>query len=323
MTVSIVIPTLNGSEYLPVLLNQIKGQKTSHNIELSIIDSGSNDNTIQIIKNFSNDFKIILTQIPKSQFNHGLTRNEAIKQSSGEYVVLLTQDAIPLNEYWLENLVSPLESDPQAAGVFGRHLPREDCNLIEKRDLIQFFNGFGNYNVCYQLNTENIHEEFEKNKHLLAFFSSNNACIRRKVWEKIPYKKVEILGEDQLWAKDILLAGYKKIYTPHAIVIHSHNYSPINALRRWVDDFRFYKQMHDYHRKTSFLFTLIFAIKIARENTNYLKNNYNVESYKKWKKYATQIAFSRVFAEYIAAKWEKLPKSLKLYLSMNERQHQT
>ena len=130
MTVSIIIPTLNGSEFLPTLFNKIKEQKTSHDIELSIIDSGSNDDTIQIIKNFSNDLKIILTQIPKSQFNHGLTRNKAIAQSNGEYIVLLTQDTIPLNEFWLENLIVPLESDTQVAGVFGRHLPREDCNPI-------------------------------------------------------------------------------------------------------------------------------------------------------------------------------------------------
>jgi GT2 family glycosyltransferase len=321
MTVSIIIPTLNGSEYLPILLNQIKCQKTTHDIELSIIDSGSNDDTIKIIKSFSDDFKIILTEIPKSQFNHGITRNQAIIQSSGEYLILLTQDSIPLNEYWLENLITPLESDPQVAGVFGRHLPRNNCNPIEKNDLIQFFNGLGNHNVCYQLKNKNKHEEFEKEKHLLAFFSSNNACIRRTIWEKFPYQKVLILGEDQLWAKDILLAGYKKIYTPHAIVVHSHNYSPLNALRRWVDDFRFYKQMHNYSRKTSFLFTLVSAFNLASNNRNYLKNNYDEKTYRKWKKYATRIAFSRIFAEYIATKWEKLPKYIKLYLSMNERQN--
>jgi len=324
MTISIIIPTLNGDKHLSALFDKIKEQKTSHDIELSIIDSGSKDNTIQIIKKYSKIFKIIFKQIPQSKFNHGLTRNEAIEQSSGEYIVLLTQDALPLNEYWLENLVKPLEDDSQIAGVFGRHLPREDCNPIERRDLVNFFNGFGKKTSVYKLKTKDPIDEYETNKQQLAFFSSNNACIRRSVWKKIPYKKVEILGEDQMWGRDIILAGYKKVYSPHAIVIHSHNYPPLKAFQRWVDDFRFYKQIHNYTGKTSLWKTFLFGCKIAKDNCNYLKNNIEYKhDYKKFKNYSIRIAFSRVFAEYFAGKWEKIPNFLKPYMSMSEKSKRT
>jgi len=325
MIISIVIPTLNGAEHLPALFDKIKVQKTSHDIELSIIDSGSKDETIQIIKNYSKIFKIIFKQIPQSKFNHGLTRNEAIEQSSGEYIVLLTQDSLPLNEYWLENLVSPLENDPEVAGVFGRHIPRENCNPIERRDLMTFFNGFGNKTTTYKLkNNDDPLAEYEKSKHQLAFFSSNNACIRRRVWEKIPYRKVEILGEDQMWARDIILAGHKKVYSPHAIIIHSHNYPPLKAFQRWVDDFRFYKQIHNYTGKSSFWKTFLYGCKLSRDNCNYLKNNFEYKhQYKKWKNYSIRIAFSRVFAEYIAGKWKRIPNFLKPYMSMNEKIRRT
>lgn len=318
--VSIIIPTLNSASLISEIFHKIKEQKTSHDIELSIIDSGSTDDTLKIIQSFSNELKIIITKIPNKEFNHGTARNLAIKQSHGNFLALLTHDSIPLNEFWLENLVKPFD-DPQVAGVFGRHLPRDDCNPIERRDLIEFFNGFGNEDITYQLkDKKNPLQEYEKNKHILGFFSSNNACLRRTVWEKIPYKKVEILGEDQLWARDILLAGYKKVYTPNAIVIHSHNYSPFKAFQRWVDDYRFYKQFHNYNEYSSFWKTLATACKLSKDNCNYIKNNETKYAIKKWKNYGRWIAFSRVFAEYVAGKWEKIPNVFKPYLSMNEKQ---
>lgn len=329
-TISIVIPTFNGAEYLPILFNKIKEQKTAHNIELSIIDSGSQDDTVQIIKNFSKDFKIIFKQIPIHQFNHGLTRNDAIEQSSGEYIALLTQDAIPLNEYWLDNLVSPLENDPKVAGVFGRHIPRDDCNPTERKNLMEFFNGFGYKNTEYALTQNsgsgnpldylvNMKKDYDTNKYILAFFSDNNACIRRSVWKKIPYRNVSVLGEDQLWARDILFAGYKKVYCPHAIVIHSHNYSPMKSFQRWVDDLRFAKELHNYTISLPFWKIILFCFRNARNNIDQLKIIATPDEQKIWKWYVAKISFARVLSEYVAKRWDVIPSFLKPYLSMDEK----
>lgn len=317
--VSIIIPTLNGSSTINKLLQMIKNQKTSFEIEVIIIDSGSTDGTLEQILSFSKNLKIISIKIPKKEFNHGLTRNLAIKQSHGKFIILLTQDAIPLNEYWLDNLVNPLLEDQKIAGVFGRHIPYPDCNPFEKRDLLNLFHGFGNKVVSHFIyDKDNPEKVFENNKHQLAFFSSNNACIRRSVWNYIPYRKTSILGEDQMWAKDILLAGYKKAYSPHAIVYHSHNYSPMAAFRRWIDDYRFYTEFHGNLTANTFLKTLFIGFKLALDNCNYLKNNADTKHSKRWKNYGIAIAFSRIFAEYFAINWHRIPSFLRRYFSQNE-----
>jgi len=329
-SVSIVIPTLNGASTIPQLLQMIKCQKTTHKIEISIIDSGSTDDTLKILENYSSDLKIILSNVSQKEFNHGTSRNEAISKSNGEFIALLTQDAIPFNEYWLENLVRPLLEDDIVAGVFGRHLPRSDCNPIERKNLNEFFRGFGYKNVSYQLQPKftrdapmdylvALKKEYDKRKHLLAFFSDNNGCIRRTVWEKIPYRCVLILGEDQIWARDILFAGYKKVYTPHAIVIHSHNYSPIKSFQRWVDDMRFLRELHNYSTQLPLWKTLLFCLKMAKNNFDYVRSISDPKQKQKWKWYSIKIAYSRILAEYVAKIWDKIPNFMKPYLSVNER----
>ena len=45
-------------------------------------------------------------------------------------------------------------------------------------------------------------------------------------------------AEDQLLARDMLAAGYAKVYRPDAAVIHSHDYAPLELLRRSFDEWR-------------------------------------------------------------------------------------
>ena len=328
--VSIVIPTFNGAADLPAVLQKIKEQQTSHQIELCIIDSGSTDETLKIIKSFSQDLKIKVINIKQKEFNHGASRNKAIENSNGEFIALLTQDAIPFNQYWLENLVRPLENDSKVAGVFGRHMPRENCNPIERQNLMGFFNSFGFKTTEYQLTTNSgsgnplddivlRKKDYDNNKYILAFFSDNNACIRRSVWEKIPYRKVKILGEDQFWAKDILLAGYKKVYSPHAIVVHSHNYSPLKSFQRWVDDLRFAKELHNYSTPLSFWKIILLCFRTAKNNVNRLDLSEESKNKKEWVWYARKIGFARILSEYVAKKWKYVPTFLKPYFSMDER----
>ena len=61
-------------------------------------------------------------------FQHGHTRNRGVDWSDAEFVAFLTQDAIPADEHWLYNLVSALESQPAAAGAFGRHIAHDGAD---------------------------------------------------------------------------------------------------------------------------------------------------------------------------------------------------
>ena len=68
-------------------------------------------------------------------------------------------------------------------------------------------------------------------RQVLHFYSDNNSCLRRSVWGAIPYPVIEY-GEDQVWADQIIKAGYKKAYAVNAVVYHSHDYDEAETLER-------------------------------------------------------------------------------------------
>lgn len=67
MDVSIVIPTKNGGDRLKEVLEAVFSQKTEYKYEVICVDSGSTDNTLNIIKNFP----CILYEIKPDEFGHG------------------------------------------------------------------------------------------------------------------------------------------------------------------------------------------------------------------------------------------------------------
>lgn len=232
--VSVVIPVKNGEEFLDEVLTIVLSQETDFTYEVIVIDSGSSDGSLEIARKH----KVNLIQIEPFEFNHGLTRNLGVENSTGEFIAFLTQDATPINSQWLKNLVSPLLENAEIAGVFGKHLPRPNCDPIVAENLNTHFEvSISLVRKCWRKD-----EGYENDRGIYVFFSNNNSCIRRSVWQKIPFRNVE-MSEDQWWAQDILENGYSKCYEPNAIVYHSHTYSSTEWFKRQFDEYRAYTKI--------------------------------------------------------------------------------
>ncbi len=313
MKVSILIPTKNGEEYLEECLTAVFKQKTSFDFEVVCVDSGSTDKTLEIVKNFS----VKLFQIPPLEFNHGTTRNLLASKARGEYLVFITQDVVPVDENWLRNMIEPFEKDSEIAGIFGRQSPRIDCDPFQRKLLNEFMDSFGKELTIYQLKTDNREKEFEANKHVLTFFSSANSALRRSVWEKIPFRKMDAGGEDQQWAKEILLAGYKKAYQPKAEVYHSHNFGIWGQFKRWFDEFRQHKAVQNYVGVSSFLKIPLLTLRLWFNDVKYIwrQNEYNFGQKIYWTLWIFFMDLARFSAEYIGGRYEKLPQWLQNRLS--------
>jgi rhamnosyltransferase len=98
--VSVFIPTYNGAATLPAVLAMLRKQKTSFPFEIVAIDSSSRDATPAILQEHAVRFETI----PSAHFNHGATRNAGVALCQGEFVALMTQDALPADDQFLERL---------------------------------------------------------------------------------------------------------------------------------------------------------------------------------------------------------------------------
>jgi rhamnosyltransferase len=224
---TIIIPTKNGMETIPVLVDLLTRQHTPWKYDVLVVDSGSSDGTLEYIG--SRGINII--KISPRDFGHGKTRNLAISKTESPYLAIITQDAIPENELWLKTLVESVEADDRIAGAYGRHLATKDADPFTRSDLLDHFEHHAALPKLIFSSSKGISNEDK------VFFSSNNCCIRRSVWKLIPYEDVDFC-EDQLWAKNILEAGYAKAYCNQAVVRHSHNYKLFEKLQRGFDEAR-------------------------------------------------------------------------------------
>ena len=226
-SLSIIIPTFNAEKYLSNLLDKITFQ-TIQNYELIIIDSSSDDRTIEIAKQYTN--KIII--ISKNEFDHGGTRAKAVKYARGDILVFLTQDALPYNQFSLENIVRVFE-DKNVSAAYGRQISYAETNLFGKH-LRQF-----NYPEVSSIKSK---ADIKTYGIKTAQLSNSFAAYRKIVLEEVGvFKDNLILGEDVYTGAKMILAGYKLVYTAEAKVYHSHSYTIVEEFKRYFDIGVFHK----------------------------------------------------------------------------------
>jgi rhamnosyltransferase len=312
--VSVVIPTKNAGSIFESVLQKVLVQETNWPFEVLVVDSGSSDGTLDLIRKHSS---VRLIQIPAADFGHGKTRNFAIENSSGEFIAMITQDALPVNHSWLAEMVNAAEQDANIAGVFGRHIAHSNASIFTKNELIQHFSSFQSQPIVRLDNPERYRQD-EGYRQFLYFFSDNNALIRRAVWEKIPYPEVDF-AEDQAWAKLIIEAGYQKAYAHQAIVAHSHNYGLFERLQRSFDESYALQGLFNY-RKMSLFNAFRSFIAITKRDTKLTLN----ENYDAGKSVITLLRmpcenFMRLLGNYLGGHGKSIPHSVRVFLSRDKK----
>lgn len=311
---SVVIPTKNAGPKLGRVLDALMTQETSWPFELLVVDSGSTDGTVEVIKSYSS---VKLIQIPASEFGHGKTRNLAIGNTTGTFVAMLTQDALPVNSTWLAELVAAIEVDPQIAGVFGRHIAYPEASIFTRHELELHFRGFLRQPVV-ELNDHLRYELEEGYRQFLYFFSDNNALLRRAVWEKIPYPEVDF-AEDQAWARLIIEAGYKKAYAHDAVVYHSHNYGFIERLQRSFDESFALRRLFKYQHGRGSCHAIRSLISLTLRDTHQAWRAGLIKTHPGQVLAMPLDNLMRVLGHYLGANGCRIPKSIRSKLSRDQR----
>ena len=229
--VSIVIPTKNAGNDFVFTLEKIRGQIGIREIELIIVDSGSTDDTIKLAK----DYGALVYTVKSTEFNHGLTRNYGADQSSGDYVLFMVQDAIPINAHWLFDMVNVLESNKGIVAVTCRQVLRSDADLFARYLLWTYYRTIEFLRDEVRMTKSKFDDLPPTEKRRLCGLEDVCCLIRKDVFDKFKFKSIQYAEDLELGLR-LQRNGYKIAFLYSVGVVHSHNRSASYYLKRsYVD----------------------------------------------------------------------------------------
>lgn len=174
-------------------------------------------------KNYQN---VVVKHISKREYDHGKTRNRGVQLSDADYFIMMTDDAVPADEYMVEELLEQLHGEHVAA-AYARQLAGEGSSEIEK--YTRNFNYPGESSVKTRDDLETLG--------IKTFFCSNVcAAYNRQIFDALGgFIKHTIFNEDMIYAAKAVEAGYGIAYAAKARVYHSHNYGCKEQFHRNFD----------------------------------------------------------------------------------------
>jgi glycosyltransferase involved in cell wall biosynthesis len=203
--ISIIIRSKNEERFIGQTLSAIFQQDIDIPFEVILIDSGSTDRTLEVVR----EYPVSVYEIDTRQFSYGRALNYGAGLARGQYLINLSAHCIPIDSCWMARLVNCLRSDSQVAATYGGQLPIKGVNPFEERSLVAVF-------------TPNNEGKID------APFSNANCAIRKETWKIYPFDENASFAEDFIWSQ--MLPGEHEIkYVPEAAVYHTH---PLR-LRYW------------------------------------------------------------------------------------------
>lgn len=262
---SVIIPVRNEEKTIGKLLAMLRKISSHYSTEIIVIDSGSTDSSVSIIKKSANQNpNLKLIEIKKDDFNHGETRNLGVKHARGEYVCFMSGDAIPINGKFYDYFLEDFKVDPRVVAVFGRQIPFRNTNYFQKLEHLSRFGRLNNYVNKKGVLVFDIRKPFlelnEDTKLLWYFIFDTFSCYKWSFLMRNPFQKTTTL-EDFLMGKKIIQKKLVKIYDYRATIRHSHSLSLKDYYKQERDQLRVRFNMLNHTKETNILYKLESIVK--------------------------------------------------------------
>ncbi|MBK8550805.1 MAG: glycosyltransferase family 2 protein [Ignavibacteria bacterium] len=209
--ISIVIPNYNGAEHLKVCFESLRDQ-TYRDHEIILIDNNSKDDSVKFTEENFPEVRII-----KLNYNSGFAKavNEGIRNSKGEYVLLLNNDTECKNDF-LAEMISGFKSI-DTGSVACKMLNFYERNMID--DAGDFIKLKGS--PYSRGNGQEDKGQFDKEEYIFGA-CAGAAIYKKEVFEKAGYFDEDFFAyyEDVDMSFRMQSAGYKCFYNPKAICYH-------------------------------------------------------------------------------------------------------
>lgn len=209
---SVIIPNWNGAKHLPVCLDSLRSQ-TYPNLEVILVDNASTDGSQDLLARQYSEVSVL--QLPE---NRGFTGAciAGLRIAQGEILLLLNNDT-ETDPGWLTAIEDAFRRHPEAGSVASKLLLFEQRDRFHSAGDFYRLNGIpGNRGVWQQDLGQYDQEEF--------VFSAcgGAAAYRREMLDQIGFLDDAFFFscEDVDLGWRAQLAGWRCLYTPHAVVYH-------------------------------------------------------------------------------------------------------
>jgi rhamnosyltransferase len=214
--VDIIIPVYRPDDKLEKLIDKLNEQtvQPEHIFFMQTLTGTEEDSRVRKILNRARRGEI--HTLNKKDFDHGGTRNRGAALSEAEYMLFMTQDAVPVDERLVEKLLDAMTPETVAT-AYGRQLAGEDAGVIE------------NYTRQFNYPPESSRKSAADLPRLgIKTYFCSNACAmyKKKVYDELGgFVLHTIFNEDMIMASKVIGAGYQIAYCGEAAVVHSHKYT--------------------------------------------------------------------------------------------------
>jgi len=295
MDLTISIVSYNTKDLLRNCLNSIYKNIKGIKFEVIVVDNGSKDDSIKMLKREFPQVKLIIN---KNNLGFAKANNQAIKESKGKYILLLNSDTVILSDA-INKMVNFIKIHPEAGAVGCTKLnpdlsPQPSVTILpnmwivflrffrlkrffpscsQRRFLIKFFGSFLGKTITSYLSW---YSENKLEKAIPVDFITG-ACflIRRETIDEVGLldENFFMYLEDADWCFRIRQRGWKMYICPEAKIIHygGENFrSNVDAFSLDYCRSRYYYFDKHYGEKYTFLIRLIISFALILKEINLL-----------------------------------------------------
>ncbi len=212
--ISISILTRNAGAGFRKTLDALHSQQIDLPVEIVLLDNGSTDGTLAAAR----EAGAVVHTMPPEAFSFGESRDRLFSLCRGAIIVALSQDAVPVDDRWLERLTRPLR-DGVADIVQGLEVMQEKPFFWDRigrfyytREWQPFFARYGAVGL-----------------------STANLATTRAAWEQARFGPIAMCS-DKLFQKRAAEAGMRVVVCREARVHHGHRYTIAGLFKRCANE---------------------------------------------------------------------------------------
>lgn len=221
--VSVVIPTRDKPELISLCLQTVLERTTYPHFEIVVVDNGSVDEQVKALyrKVASDRVRILDASIP---FNFSRLVNMGAAAGKGDIILLLNNDIEVLDGEWMHEMVSHAVHD--GVGAVGAKLLYPDGRTQHNGVIVGIGGVAGHSHKFFPGDAPGYFGRAQLHQELSAV---TGAClaIKRSAWDAVDGfdEQLGIAFNDVDFCLRVQAAGYRNVWTPHALLKHHESAS--------------------------------------------------------------------------------------------------